>query len=142
MVSFWVRKASTLVCSRCEAAVSFSSSACSDWYCVCRSVSWLCSADLRVSASRASPHRLRGLPVQLVLLLLQRVHLQLDTLTRRGHVSDAAADLRQHLQLALVGVVQGLARIFHPVQGLIGLGLEDHRYPLHHAHRRDHPLIV
>ena len=130
MVSFCVRKASTLACSRCEAAVSFSSSACRFWYC------GLQVADLgrqrglagqRLAGQVFPPgtQRRPGLAVQLVLLLLQGVHLELDPLARCGHIGDAPADLRQHLQLALVGVVQGLARIFQPVQLLISLGLED-----------------
>ena len=57
MVSFWVRKASTFDCSRCEAAVSFSSSAWSEWYWFSRSVYWVCKAALRLRASRARSSR-------------------------------------------------------------------------------------
>ena len=37
--------------------MSFSSSACSEAYCVCRSLSWVCAEDRRVSASRARSSR-------------------------------------------------------------------------------------
>ena len=57
MVSFCMRKASTLACNRCDATVSFSSSACSEWYWFSRSASWLCSAALRLSASLARSSR-------------------------------------------------------------------------------------
>ena len=57
MVSFLVRKASTLDCSRWEATVSFSSSACNWAYCTCRSFSWVCADALRSSAARARSSR-------------------------------------------------------------------------------------
>ena len=75
MVSFLVRKASTLACSRWEATVSFSSSACSWAYCVCSSSSWLCADDLRVErlpgeVLAAHRERLARLVLELVRLLL------------------------------------------------------------------------
>ena len=57
MVSFLVRKASTLACSRRWARVSFSSSPWSWACCVFRSVICWVSPDLRVSASRARSSR-------------------------------------------------------------------------------------
>ena len=57
MVSFWVRKDSTLACRRCEASVSFSSSPWSWACCALRSVICDVRADLRVSASRARSSR-------------------------------------------------------------------------------------
>src|SRR5215469_14568569 len=57
MVSFLVRKASTLACSRCEASVSFSSCSCSWAYCTCRSLSWPCRLALFCSAARARSSR-------------------------------------------------------------------------------------
>ena len=80
--------------------------------------------------------------LELFALLLELLHLQFDTLAGGRDVSDAAPDLLQQLELLLVGVVQGLPGIFHPVQGPVGLGLEDQRDPFHHAHKRDHPLIL
>lgn len=62
--------------------------------------------------------------------------LQLHPLARGGDVGHPPTHLLQQLQLPLVGVVKGLARILHLVQGLVGLGLEDHRKSLHHAHAR------
>ena len=70
---------------------------------------------------------------QLVGLGVQLVGLQLDPLTAGRHIGDAAADLLQQLELALVGVVEGLARILELVQGLVGLGTEDQRDPLKNA---------
>src|SRR5580704_4614491 len=84
--------------------------------------------------------RVARLVVAAVDLFLQRVHLQLDTLAGGGDVSDPAPDPRQHLDLLLVGIVQGLARVFHPVQRPVGLGPENQRDSLHHAHRRGRPL--
>jgi hypothetical protein len=72
--------------------------------------------------------------------LLQRGHLQLNPLARGGDVRDTASYPGQHLDLLLVRVVQGLARVFHPVQRLVGLGPEYQRDSLHHAHRRGRPL--
>ena len=76
MVSFRVRKASTLACSRWEAWVSFSSSPCSCAYCACRSASWLCDADRRVQrlagqVLAAGRQRVPGLPLELVRGLLE-----------------------------------------------------------------------
>ena len=51
--------------------------------------------------------------------------LQLDALAAGGHVGDAAAHLGEHLQLPLVAVVEGLARVFGLVERLVGLGPED-----------------
>ena len=138
MVSLRVRKASTLACSRWLARVSFSSSPCS-WACwVCRSVSCCCRPDRRVSASRARSSRPTSSAFcaccgQLVGLGVQLVGLQLDPLPAGGDVGDAPPDLLQQLQLPLVGVVEGLARILDLVQGLVGLGPEDQRDPLKDA---------
>ena len=136
MVSFFVRKASTLACSRWEARVSFSSSPWSVWCCVSRSVTCCCSAARRDSASRARSSRpsasaLRPWSSSLEDWPWQLAELQLQALAGRGHVGDAAAHLLQQLQLLLVRVVEGLARVLGPVQGLVGLRAEDHPHPLH-----------
>src|SRR5690606_11074099 len=81
----------------------------------------------------------QGLPalvLELRRLGLELVELQLDPLAAGSHVGHAPADLLQQLELPLVGVVQSLPRILHLVQGLVGLGLEDHGKSLHHAHAR------
>jgi len=83
----------------------------------------------------ADLQRLAALLGQLGVLLLQLLDLQLQALAGGRHVGHPAAHLLQHLQLALVGVVQGLTRILQTVQRLVRLGLEDHRHSLHHAHR-------
>jgi hypothetical protein len=84
--------------------------------------------------------RLTALVLELVRLRLQLRLLQLEALARGGHVGDPAADLLQHLELALVGVVEGLARVLRPVERLVRLGTEDHLEPLHEAHRPCSPL--
>src|SRR5262249_13145588 len=58
------------------------------------------------------------------------------------HVRHSAPHLLKELKLRLVGVIQGLPRIFHPVKRPIGLSPEDRRNPLHHAHKRGLPLIL
>jgi hypothetical protein len=70
---------------------------------------------------------------ELVGLGVQLVRLKFDPLTTGRHIGDAAAYLLQQLKLALVGVVESLARIFELVQGFVGLGTEDHRDPLKNA---------
>ena len=99
----------------------------------------LLQAALRVSASRARSsrpcaERLLRLVVQLVRLLLQLLHLQLEPLAAGRHVGDAAAYLLQQLQLLLVAVVEGLARVLGAVERLVGLGAEDQPDALHDAH--------
>ena len=78
--------------------------------------------------------RLLGLPLQLGGLLLELVDLQLDPLAAGRHVGDAAAHLREQVELALVAVVEGLARVLGAVQGLVGLGPEDQADALHETH--------
>ena len=53
------------------------------------------------------------------------IGLKLDPFTTGRYIGDSAADFLQQLELALVGVVEGLARILELVQGLVGLGTED-----------------
>ena len=95
IVSLRVRKASTLACSRWEASVSFSSSACS-WACCAQVGLLLLDRGRRVSASRARSSlpcasAWRRLVLELVRLLVQRLDLQLEPLARGGDVGDAAA---------------------------------------------------
>src|SRR4029079_11480765 len=84
--------------------------------------------------------RLLGLPGQLARLALQLGDLHLHPLAAGGHVGDPASYLREHLQLPLVAVVEGLARVLRAVERLAGLRLEDHRESLPQAHRMV-PLI-
>ena len=131
MVSLRVRKASTLACSRWLARVSFSSSPCSCACWACRSVICCCRPERRVSASRARSSRPTSSAFwaccgELVGLGAELGGLQLDPLAAGGHVGHAAAHLLQQLELPLVGVVEGLPRILQLVQGLVGLGAEDH----------------
>ena len=140
MVSLRVRKASTLACSRCEASVSFSSSACS-WRVLGGQVGLLllhagaAGQGLAGEVLAAGGERLPALPLELVGLLLELLELQLEALARGRDVGHAAAHLLQHLELALVGVVEGLARVLGAVERLVGLGTEDQLEPLHDAHR-------
>ena len=130
MVSLRVRKASTLACSRCEARVSFSSSACSAACCGGQVGHLLLQAGpagqrLAGQVLAAGGERLAALVLQLVRLLLQLLDLELEALAGGGDVGHAAAHLLQHLQLLLVGVVEGLARVLGPVERLVRLGAED-----------------
>ena len=136
MVSFFVRKASTLAWRRCAARVSFSSSPCSVWCCTSRSVTccWSAAATGQRLAGQvlaAERERLAALVLQLGGLALELVQLQFQALAGGRHVGDAAAHLLQQLQLLLVRVVEGLARILGPVKGLVRLRAEDHPHPLH-----------
>ena len=90
----------------------------------------------------AGADRLLGLALELGGLLLDLVDLQLDALAAGGDVGDAAAHLREELELALVAVVQGLAGVLRLVQGLVGLGAEDQADALHETHRGGDPLSV
>ena len=125
-----VRNASTLACSRCWARVSFSSSPCS-WACwAWRSVICVVSPDLRVSASRARSSR----PIASAFwawscsladccsswLTCSSTRLRLVATS-----ATPAAYLGQQLELALVAVVERLARVLGPVERLVGLGPED-----------------
>ena len=74
-----------------------------------------------------------GLVIELGQLLVEAGDLQLDPLAARGHVGHTPADLLQHLQLLLVGVVQGLRGILSLVHGRVGLGAEDHLEALPHS---------
>ena len=85
---------------------------------------------------------LLGLALELGRLLLELVDLQLDALAAGGDVRDAAADLREQLELALVAVVEGLAGVLRLVQGLVGLRAEDQADALHETHRGGNPLSV
>ena len=140
IVSLRVRKASTLACSCCEARVSFSSSPWSWACCSLRSASWPVSAGLageRLAGEvlAADLDRLLGLPGELARLALQLGDLHLDPLAAGGHVGDPASYLREHLELPLVAVVEGLARVLRAVERLARLRLEDHRESLPQAHR-------
>ena len=78
--------------------------------------------------------RLLGLPLELGRLLLELVDLQLHPLATGGDVGHPAAHLHQQVLLALVAVVEGLARILRLVEGLVGLRPEDQADALHEAH--------
>ncbi len=140
MVSFLVRKASTLACRRWLAATSFSSWSCSCACCAWRSEIWRGQAGaagqrLAGEVLAAAGERGLGLLLELGALLLELGDLQLETLAAGGHVGHAAAHLLQQLELLLVGVVQRLARVLRLVQGLVRLGLEDQGEALPEAHR-------
>ena len=128
-----------MACSRCWARVSFSSS---PWSCACwalRSVIWPASAGLagqRLAGEVLAAHRdrLLGLALELGGLLLELVDLELDALAAGGDVGDAAAYLREQVELALVAVVERLARILGAVEGLVGLRPEDQADALHETH--------
>ena len=79
----------------------------------------------RARSSRPGGERLAALPLELVRLLLELLHLQLEALARGRDVGDAAAYLLQHLELSLVGVVERLARVLGAVESLVRLGAED-----------------
>ena len=85
--------------------------------------------------------RLLGLALELGGLLLELVDLQLDALAAGGDVGDAAAYLAQQLELALVAVVERLARVLGLVERLVGLGPEDQADPLHETHGGAAPLL-
>src|SRR3954451_5913935 len=141
MVSLRVRKESTFACSRCEAVVSFSSSACS---CACwverSAICWLTAAR-RLSASRAKSSRpawtaccacawsLAAEACSCCICSSSRLRLlapapppprHRDPLAPRRHARHTAAHLRQQLELLLVGVVERLARVLVLVENLVG----------------------
>ena len=148
-VSFFVRNASTLACSRCDAVVSFSSSA-------CRLACWVCrSAHLLLQAGAAGERlagqvfatggqRLLRLALELRRLLVQLLHLQLQALAAGRDVGEPAAYLLQQLLLLGVAVVERLARVLCRVERLVGLRPEDQLDALHDAgHRLNRlPLCV
>lgn len=74
---------------------------------------------------------LAALVLQLGGLALELVELQLQTLAGGRHVGDAPAYLLEQLQLLLVRVIEGLARVLGPVKGLVRLRAEDHPHTLH-----------
>ena len=79
-------------------------------------------------AGEILPARLQralGGQAEAVHLGVQLVGLQLDALAAGGHVRDTATNVLQQLQLALVGVVQGLPGVLDLVEGLVGLRLEN-----------------
>ena len=92
-----------------------------------------------VLAARAD--RLLGLALELGRLLLELVDLELDPLAAGGDVGDTAAYLAEELELALIAVVQRLARVLGLVERLVGLGLEDQADPLHETHGGAAPLV-
>ena len=146
MVSFWVRKDSTLACSRCEASVSFSSSPWS-WALLRLEVGHLAGerrlAGQRLAGEVLAAHRQRllGLLGELVGLLLQLGRLELDPLAARRDVGHAAAYLRQQLELPLVAVVERLARVLGAVERLVRLGAEDQADALHETHEGGPPFL-
>lgn len=79
----------------------------------------------------AERERLAALVLQLGGLLLELVQLEFEPLAAGRHVGDAPADLLQQFELLLVRVVEGLARVLGPVQGLVRLRAEDHPHTLH-----------
>lgn len=79
----------------------------------------------------AERERLAALVLQLGRLSLQLIQLQLQPFARGRHIGDAAAYLLKQLQLLLVRVIEGLARILGPVKGLVCLRAEDHPHTLH-----------
>ena len=129
-----------MACSRCWARVSFSSSPWSWACCALRSV--ICVGQARLAGQRLAGEVLaahRRSPsaawsVQLGRLLLELVDLQLHALAAGGDVGDAAAYLREQVQLALVAVVERLARVLGAVEGLVGLRPEDQADALHETH--------
>ena len=140
IVSFLVRKDSTLAWSRWLAWTSFSSWSCSPASWVWRSAIWVERPERRVRASRARSSRppasaALAWPSSLVALLLELGDLQLEALAAGGDVGHAATHLLEQLELLLVGVVQRLARVLGLVQGLVRLGLEDQGEALPEAHR-------
>src|SRR4029078_12022613 len=68
------------------------------------------------------------------LLALQLLPVHFQPLAGRGDVEQAPLDLLVHLQLALVGVVQRFAGIFHLVEGFGSVGLEEPGKPLPETH--------
>ena len=84
----------------------------------------------------AGRHGLPGLLLQLGLGALQLGDLHLDALPGGGHVGQAPADLLDHLQLALVAVVERLPGVFGLVEHLRRLGPEDVGETLHQSHKR------
>src|SRR6478735_8627730 len=79
--------------------------------------------------------RLLRLVLELGRLLLELGDLELDPLAAGGDVDHASAYLAEQLDLALVAVVERLARVLGAVQHLVGLGLEDQGEALPHAHQ-------
>src|SRR5699024_11761159 len=75
-------------------------------------------------------HGLLSLTGELVLLLLERVHLQFEALAAGGEIGSTAANLLQKLQLPLVRTGKGFVGVRGFVRGLGGLGTEDRPYPL------------
>ena len=123
-----VRKASTLACSRWEARVSFSSSACSVRVLGRQVGQLLLHARTGGSAPRGPGPRgpaasaCRPCASSLSDCCCSCCICSSSRLRRGRHVGDSAAYLLQHLELLLVGVVEGLARVLGPVERLVRLG--------------------
>ena len=66
-----------------------------------------------------------GLVLEFGGLRLELIGLELDPLLGGGDIGDGLAHLGELLELLLVGEVEGLARVFHSIERLVGLGLED-----------------
>src|SRR5204862_2109358 len=83
----------------------------------------------------AGSKRLAGLRVELDDVLLQLLRLDLQPLLRSDDVGDAALDVLQGLQLALVRVVERLARVLRAVQQRVPFRLDDLAGSGQQAHR-------
>ena len=81
----------------------------------------------------AGRERLARLRVELDDLLLELGLLHLKALLGRDDVRDALLDVLQQLHLALVGVLERLARILGLVEQLVDLRLDDGGHPSAHA---------
>ena len=81
----------------------------------------------------AGRERLAGLRVELDDLLLELGLLELQALLRRHDIGDALLDVLQQLHLALVGVLERLARILRAVEELVDLRLDDGGHPSAHT---------
>ena len=81
----------------------------------------------------ARRQRLARLRVELDDLLLELGLLHLEALLGRDDVRDALLDVLQQLHLALVGVLERLARVLGLVEQLVDLRLDDGGHPSAHA---------
>src|SRR4051812_14461121 len=79
----------------------------------------------------AERERLAALVLQLARLRLQLVELEFQALAGGGDIGHAPAHLLEQLQLLLIRVIEGFARVLGPVKGLVRLRAEDHPHTLH-----------
>ena len=140
IVSFWVRKASTLAVSFCSVGDQLVLLALELLALDVEVLQLLLRPALRSRATAgqvlaALLQRRPGLVVELLDALLDLGRLEVEPLPAGGDVRHSATHFLQHFELLLVGVVERLARILGPVQHLAGLRLDDRREPAHEAHR-------